>query len=94
MPGVKSRTGKSRSTIYKECAEGLFPKPVPLGRRAVGWPENEVDDINVARVSGATDDQIRRLVTEIMEKRRHLSRACFADSSRPAGSTLAIETDF
>lgn len=43
LPAVKARTGLSRSTIYQRVAEGSFPKPVNLGKRAVGWLESEVE---------------------------------------------------
>ena len=36
-PEVEHMVGLSRSTIYAMMAEGHFPKPVRLGRRAVGW---------------------------------------------------------
>lgn len=39
---VEARTGLSRSTIYQRIAEGNFPRPVNLGKRAVGWLESEV----------------------------------------------------
>jgi prophage regulatory protein len=38
-PEVEARTGLSRSTLYAMMAEGEFPKPLLLGKRAVGWPE-------------------------------------------------------
>ena len=41
-PEVERITGLSRSTIYKMMAEGEFPKPTKLGRRAVGWPAGAV----------------------------------------------------
>jgi len=41
-PEVESRTGLSRSTIYTQMADGTFPKPVRLGKRAVGWTESSV----------------------------------------------------
>lgn len=41
---VESRTGLSRSSIYKMMSEGTFPKPVSLGARAVGWVESQIDD--------------------------------------------------
>ena len=44
LPDVLERTGLSRSTIYVRLAEGCFPRPVPLGGRAVGWIEAEVDE--------------------------------------------------
>ncbi|WP_348266436.1 AlpA family transcriptional regulator [Edaphobacter sp. DSM 109919] len=40
---VESRTGISRSSIYKMMSDGIFPKPVSLGARAVGWIENQID---------------------------------------------------
>ena len=44
LPQVKARTGLSRSTIYMRITAGCFPKPIPLGGRAVGWIESEIDD--------------------------------------------------
>ena len=35
-------TGLARSTVYKYIAEGIFPKPISLGGRSVGWLESEV----------------------------------------------------
>jgi prophage regulatory protein len=42
LPAVKTRTGLSRSTIYLRIQLGTFPKPIPLGARAVGWLEEDV----------------------------------------------------
>jgi prophage regulatory protein len=44
LPAVKLRTGLSRSTIYLRIASGIFPTPISLGARSVGWLEPEVDD--------------------------------------------------
>jgi prophage regulatory protein len=41
-PYVEKRCGLSRSTIYQLMAEGRFPRPVRLGKRAVGWRESDV----------------------------------------------------
>lgn len=41
---VKKRTGMSRSNIYKLMSEGLFPKSISLGARAVGWIESEINE--------------------------------------------------
>ena len=43
LPAVKARTGLSRSTIYLRVSQGVFPTPVSLGGRAVGWIEAEVN---------------------------------------------------
>ena len=44
LPAVAERTGLSRSSIYAFIKENNFPKPLPLGPRAVGWLEGEVTD--------------------------------------------------
>ena len=62
---VEARTGFSRSTIYLRICQGLWPKPVSLGPRAVGWPAAEVSAINAARIAGKSDDDIRALVTSL-----------------------------
>jgi prophage regulatory protein len=43
LPAIKARTGLSRSTIYLHISRGLFPKPIKLGDRAVGWLEQDID---------------------------------------------------
>ena len=40
---VRARTGQATSTIYAAMAAGKFPRPIPLGERAVGWLEAEID---------------------------------------------------
>ncbi|MNJ77990.1 Prophage CP4-57 regulatory protein (AlpA) [compost metagenome] len=42
MKTVIEITGLARSTVYKYVAEGIFPKPLSLGGRSVGWLESEV----------------------------------------------------
>ncbi|HPT69225.1 MAG TPA: AlpA family phage regulatory protein [Syntrophomonas sp.] len=70
MPTVKSESGLSRSTIYLRVSQGLWTKPVSLGARAVGWPSDEVDALNAARIAGSTDDEIRVLVLKLEAARK------------------------
>jgi prophage regulatory protein len=42
-PAVEDKTGYSCSTIYDKMQRGEFPKPIPLGKRSVGWIEDEID---------------------------------------------------
>lgn len=44
LPEVKKRTGLARSTIYLRITNGVFPKPISLGGRAVGWLDSEIDE--------------------------------------------------
>lgn len=47
---VMDLTGLARSTIYKFISCDLFPKPIPLGDRCVGWLESEVHDWIMGKV--------------------------------------------
>jgi prophage regulatory protein len=42
LRAVQDWTGLSRSMIYALIKEGTFPKPIPLGARAVGWLESDI----------------------------------------------------
>jgi prophage regulatory protein len=70
LPEVKALSGLSRSTIYVRVNERLFPRPIPLGPRMVGWRESEVTAINAARVRGSSDEEIRSLVVELETARK------------------------
>ncbi|MCK5681611.1 AlpA family phage regulatory protein [bacterium] len=70
IPKVKSVSGLSRSTIYLRMTQGLWTKPVSLGPRAVGWPSDEVEAINAARIAGKSDEEIRTLVTKLEAARK------------------------
>jgi prophage regulatory protein len=47
---VRQRTGRPTSSIYADIAAGTFPAPIPLGPRAVGWIEEEIDAWVEARI--------------------------------------------
>lgn len=38
-----TRVGLARSTLYEMIASGDFPKPILLGKRAVGWREVDIE---------------------------------------------------
>ena len=65
LPEVKARTGLSRSTIYLRIAEGVFPGPISLGARSVGWVESEID----------------AWIAQRIEQRRRVRPRCGVDSS-------------
>jgi prophage regulatory protein len=73
LPAVKSATGLSRSTLYLRIASGVFPRPVNLGGRAVGWPAHEVAELNAARIAGKPDAEIRALVTNLEAARKAIA---------------------
>ena len=51
-PQVERMVGLSRSTLYAMMAEGTFPQPVRLGRRAVGWRVADLSAWIAARETG------------------------------------------
>jgi len=82
MQSVKAETGHaSHASVYGAIHDGTFTVPVPIGQRAVGWPDHEVKAINQARIRGDSDDQIRALVTKL-------------HNARMAGSDEPFKTDW
>lgn len=74
MPAVKAETGhRSHASIYTAIKAGLFTTGVVIGQRSVGWPSEEVQAINAARIAGKSDSEIRELVTKLHAKRMDLS---------------------
>jgi prophage regulatory protein len=67
---VRTLSGLSRSTIYLRIREGLFPKPIPLGPRMVGWPESDIAELNAARIRGDGDNEIRSMVAKLEAARK------------------------
>ena len=41
---LETRIGLACSTIYAMMARGDFPRPIKIGRRAVGWRSKDIDD--------------------------------------------------
>lgn len=73
FPDVISKTGCPRSTVYLRIKQGLFPKPVILGPRSVGWPAGDIAALNAARIAGKSDEEIRQLVERIQAGRKRCS---------------------
>ena len=69
---VEAESGQSRSTLYRRIAERLWPRPVNVGPRAVGWPATEVAALNAARIAGRPDLEIRSLVETLEQARQPL----------------------
>ncbi|TKF31282.1 helix-turn-helix transcriptional regulator [Enterovibrio norvegicus] len=41
---ISELLGLSKSTIWRMRRDGLFPAPLKIGPRAVGWRESDVTD--------------------------------------------------
>ncbi len=68
-------TGISKSTLYNRINEGLFPTPISIaGSRAVGYNSVEVEKVIQAICAEQTPEQIRELVTSLVENRKSIFR--------------------
>lgn len=78
MDAVKAITGhRSHASIYLAIRNGLFPTSVKIGPRSVAWPEQEVEAVCRALVSGLNNEEIRLFVEQLRRKR---SQAVFVES--------------
>lgn len=69
MSAVQNIIGFCRSSIYKQIQDGLFPKPVSIGARAIGFISDEVHELVNARIMGLSDEHIRQLVASFHNAR-------------------------
>lgn len=44
LPEVKNLTGKSTTAVYRDMADGRFPRPVKIGERAVAWRQIDLEN--------------------------------------------------
>lgn len=71
FPAAVRVRGRSRSQCYVEINEGLMPPPVRI-RGRTAWPAYELDALNRAEIAGASDDEIRALVRQLLQQRKSM----------------------
>ena len=69
MGDLRARKGDSKSTTFNQIQDGTFPPPVKLSQRMSAWPDYEVDAINAARLAHWSSNEIRVLVSKLVELR-------------------------
>ncbi|NOZ94935.1 MAG: AlpA family transcriptional regulator [Acidobacteria bacterium] len=52
---VSELVALKRAAIYQYMAEGTFPRPVKIGKRAVAWRESDIQEWIRSRVEAAGD---------------------------------------
>ena len=70
QPSLLEQFAFSKSTLFSQIKQGLMPKPIPLGDRAVGYLQHELDAVLSARIAGQSNDQIKELVKSLVAKRK------------------------
>lgn len=71
LPAVLEQRGDSRSQLYLDVQRGTWTPPIRLGRAST-WPAHETQALLAAHVAGATDDEIRQLVRDLVTRRKSL----------------------
>jgi len=56
-PDVRRRTGVSRVTRWRWERKGIFPQRLRLGKNAIGWREDEVEEWIATRPRGVANAQ-------------------------------------
>jgi prophage regulatory protein len=75
LPDVMRVMGyRAHASIYNSINDGIFTKPVAIGERSVGWPDDEVSRIYRARIAGFDKAQLKELVARL-----HADRVSGAD---------------
>ena len=68
-PNVLDAIGFKASAAFAQVADGLLPPPVACGRRAKRYVSDEIQAVVEARVTGASDDEIKSLVLRLVAAR-------------------------
>ena len=69
---VLRRKAIGRSTLYAEIQRGVFPKPVKLGARKVGWPQHEVDQMMLLYLRSPIEHECREFVMKLHNDRMNM----------------------
>lgn len=70
------RRARSRSQLFVDIKVGLMTPPLRTrpGRKTNAWPAYEIDALNRAEIAGASDDEIRQLVHQLVQQRAQIQR--------------------
>ena len=70
---VIAQLGVCLSTLRTRIIDGLYPPPINLGARAVGWLAHETEAVIAAVAAGRSEGEIRELVQQLIELRTQLA---------------------
>jgi len=70
-PRVLSQFGWSNTTLHQRINDGLMPTSISTGDRSVAWVQQELDTVLAAMVAGKSKADIRTLVSQLLNHRKH-----------------------
>ena len=68
-PSVLIQTARSKSALQLDEKAGLFCPPISIGDRAVAYIQHEVEAVIQARIEEQSPEQIKQLVSELINQR-------------------------
>lgn len=63
------RRGHGPSKRFSDIIDGVIPPPIKRGRRDSVWPDYEIEEVLRAELRGASVDERRALVRELVARR-------------------------
>ena len=66
---VLRRLATGRSTLYAKVQQGVFLKPVKLGKRKIAWPQHEVDQMMIFYLRSPSEEQAQDFVRDLESDR-------------------------
>jgi prophage regulatory protein len=78
-PEACKLAGISNTNLFEQTRAGTFPAAIPLGPRAVGFLEHEVQAVIAARSIGKSDDELRGIVQNLIKQRKESASALLAN---------------
>lgn len=82
LEGAAQAGHPNKTAAYKATADGLFVRGVKVGKHGY-VPSDEVQALITARVAGADDDEIRRLVERLHAARVEAAAAIGVKAVKP-----------
>ena len=70
VPAILPIYGTAKSQFHQDVLDGLMTKPVKPSARLALWPQNELVEIQRARIAGKTPDEVKALVRKLEADRQ------------------------
>ena len=71
-PATAAKFAIGFTLLNSKINDGLMPPPISLGARAVGWIDQELDQVLAAMIAGKSQDQIKTLVSHLVDQRQSM----------------------
>jgi len=65
----------SKTGLYEQITDGLFPPPIKLSKRTNAWLDDEIEAIQTARIAGKSPTVIKALVVKLVASRSKAAAA-------------------